>query len=284
MKNIKKSLCLMLSLLMVFASLNIFSITAEASTYNTEQQMIRLACYCYGKLHGEKYGTTPSDDWKEIYSYDNPKTGFNCMFFKSTYEKESKHDYCIAYTGTTDLTDLKTYPSIALAIQNLQLDDAVEQFNFLIDQYKDDINKVYITGHSLGAYLASYVESEIVDDNVTSIDKDKTACYAFGDPGFSNRGINNWARMKINNNKNGKYDNYIYEYKNDFDPVANINQLASVWKVNITFTQIGTVTNLDHHAIIAIPMSKCKSKFLAVLIIAINMLSHMPNVYVEGLA
>ncbi|ARO16880.1 hypothetical protein protein [Bacillus cereus G9241] len=80
------------------------------------------------------------------------------------------------------------------------------------------ISQLYFTGHSLGGYLAQWVQSEIIDGNVPWTD---SFAVTFNAPGFNTTKIpTNFSEYqekvtkKINNNDDQhKYDNFIINHR-----------------------------------------------------------------------
>ncbi|MBQ3048302.1 MAG: hypothetical protein IJD48_04765 [Clostridia bacterium] len=266
-----------------------------------------------------------------------------------TYVKEVKHGdsglswtlwqnnkdintYCFVIAGTDELEDIKRYIPMMLNESYCdQMDYVIEAAKNIKNYAKTSINKLYITGHSLGAYLAAYLMSDLVDYSVNplttnsricandiynglTIDKIKGVC--FGGPGFYNGksikttalekvikkdnlttaldllGVENitikngqltttvpsWVKEKKDNNANKKYDAYIENHINIYDPVAHLcigeNAFTHIGKVsNYEIKRIGS--NFFMNAYKALNNSGLEFFKIA------DMYYHMPHVYIN---
>jgi Lipase (class 3) len=68
-------------------------------------------------------------------------------------------------------------------IKGLQTRKAISLTKDLIKKEKGNIKRLYFTGHSLGGFLASWVQSEVVDGDIKVSVTSKA--YVFNAPGIS---------------------------------------------------------------------------------------------------
>ena len=122
----------------------------------------------------------------------------------------NKNTYCLVYAGTDEIPDMLNYIDMELAENYCpQMIGAVGAAKSIKSHVQDLVNskpntygtmtKLYITGHSLGGYLASYITSEMIDyyyggsesnsnirlsDVSNNLDIEDLHCVTFGAPGM----------------------------------------------------------------------------------------------------
>ena len=178
-----------------------------------------------------------------------------------------KETYCLSIAGTDQWGDMLQYipmeTSASRAKQQKEVDEIASGLYKDVQKNKTalglgDIKKLYITGHSLGAFLAMSLGTDLIDASVAankgtttySLTKVSDICptlkvnnvftYTFAAPGLMIKippklpkavksllkvgdVIPNWSREKIANNKDGVYDKNLIQYTNSRDVVPNLH-------------------------------------------------------------
>lgn len=229
-------------MLLVFSSLSLGEVEAASKKESLAFEMKEMA--------------------KQSYNM-NPKNSKSWMFYKKKELKDSlqykifrkkvgkKYDYAFAISGTKGLEDISVDYQVIIANRyNTQIVSLEKEVNNFYKKEKNNINKLYFTGHSLGGFLASYVVSDIVqNERVKGIPKSKVKAYTFNSPGFSTKtvkykyekGASYPTAMKVNdsigtkkikNNKKKLYNSYIINYKINSDVIASYNtSLGEIVKI-----------------------------------------------------
>lgn len=194
-----------------------------------------------------------------------------------------KTTYCFAIAGTDQFSDMLEYIPMEIfntrSKQQKEVHSIVSNLDYEIEKNKTrlklgDIEKFYITGHSLGGFLSMSLGTDIIDSAVAqanntttdsftkvsdiseTLDVNNVYTYTFAAPGLVNEipaklieiinssvdlinqikykpiydfltglstnGIPNWSKEKFENNKNGVYNNNVFQYTNSRDVVPNI--------------------------------------------------------------
>ena len=108
--------------------------------------------------------------WLHIYE-ERTSLGFEWSFWVNKYDPST---YALVYAGTDELKDMLQYLSMELSQKYCQfmLDAraAAKKVKSIVSNAIsqkpsdcDELETLYITGHSLGGYLASFIASELVD-------------------------------------------------------------------------------------------------------------------------
>ncbi|MBC2688171.1 DUF1906 domain-containing protein (plasmid) [Bacillus toyonensis] len=153
------------------------------------------------------------------------KNGFDAYVFRKKMPTDStevpKYAYTIAFRGTQKEEPGDIFQDIYQVLLNfggLQADSAVNLVKKLIETDYRMISQLYFTGHSLGGYLAQWVQSEIIDGNLPWTD---SFAVTFNAPGFNSEKLfpnfseyQEKVTKKIKNNKDEhKYDNFIINHR-----------------------------------------------------------------------
>ncbi len=222
------------------------------------------------------------EGWKQIAAESAGYEYYSWTLWQNEYEKTT---YALSCAGTDSPTDLQTFlPMMLSENYSKQMRDAMDSVRNIKNIVKTDINELYITGHSLGGYLAMFLGTELVDSNTTRTDVHTTTnlpisttfgekgknltldnihAVTFGAPGFyktkikfasdvakiiSKAGIPitsqmveppSWAVKKFSNDGAQLYHANVKNYKNDYDPVANLFVKPSA------FIHVGNTLNIN---------------------------------------
>lgn len=241
-------------------------------------------------------------------------SGLSWTLWQNNYRSNT---YCLVYAGTDQILDTLSYlPMMIREEYCTQMDQAIAVAKNIKDYAKTDIKNLFIAGHSLGGYLASYVTSDMVDYNVnpsnthsrikasdveSTLSLGNVKCYTFGAPGFYYTPIRipvigtkivsltKWGEEKKANNIAGKYTSYIYNVRNKYDPVGHLFISPK------SFTHLGFVRELKVKRITAGQTNEF-SRFvkqqgligkiynIANLLIPVSeVYYHLPHVYINAM-
>ena len=201
-------------------------------------------------------------------SMGNTLAGTTAALWVNDLDKET---YCLSIAGTDQVGDMLQYipmeTSATRAQQQKDVDKIASSMNKVVQNNKSkkglgDIKKLYLTGHSLGAFLAMCLGTDLIDSQIAA-SKGKTTnaltkvsdigpslkvsnvfTYTFAGPGlmveipsempsvFKNAlGIGNvipaWSREKLANNKDGAYNKNLIQYTNTRDIVPNLYKVGN---------------------------------------------------------
>ena len=190
--------------------------------------------------------------WTHKYTVDGD-ADFSCTVWENNYNKNT---YAMVLSGTDDLLQepLETYlPMMVNEELCPQLKQTVEQTKKMNTHGLNRIDRLYITGYSLGGYLSNFLATELVDDangyetNISLSDISPTLlienvkCVSFAAPGFyiekldipainnvidrianSVNKVTSWTKAKMGRDAEGLYDDTITNILNGRDPVANL--------------------------------------------------------------
>ncbi|WP_325166715.1 Mbeg1-like protein [Viridibacillus soli] len=135
-------------------------------------------------------------------------------------------------------------------IGGLQIGEAVDYVRELIQTDSEMMSHMYITGHSLGGYLAQYVQSEMIDENLPWVE---SFAVTFNAPGFSPSinfaDIAHQAKVikKRANDKLKKYDDLIVNHRINLDIISFFgDDLGTVYTYS---TVEGSMNPLYYHSL-----------------------------------
>jgi len=92
--------------------------------------------------------------WNQIVRFGQVYSGFSSVLFK----KGSEH--ILAFRGTDGGLDIDDDAQLALGFMPVQYRQAAESLKRSINNYRVSVNKLYVTGHSLGGGLAALVSAK----------------------------------------------------------------------------------------------------------------------------
>ncbi len=133
--------------------------------------------------------------WKVVEIIDHENTsGFFAVLFRN------KNKLVIAFRGTNNFPDYKSDASIAFGTKPWQVDNLLEVKNKINTTY-NDVENIYLTGHSLGGYLAAYMAS---DQNLLLNNPKLHHSAVFNAPGITSNlfASRNHKQVALNNDKN----------------------------------------------------------------------------------
>ncbi|MGY3190522.1 glycoside hydrolase domain-containing protein [Lysinibacillus sp. TE18511] len=168
------------------------------------------------------YRKDPPEDFVSPGGWELIKTDTNSFtsFDVHVYSKEisiGKYAYTVAFRGSQEWEDfVEDIVQVGLNMGGLQIDDAVDYVRELIQTDSEMMSHMYITGHSLGGYLAQYVQSEMIDENLPWVESNTVTFNAPGfNPGISFVDIAHKAKvtLKLANDKLKKYDDLIVNHR-----------------------------------------------------------------------
>lgn len=217
----KKLVSAVLAITLVFSGLGMTSASASMGT-----TMQKMSSYAYKDTKKDISST-----WKYYKRYKGVTAGGLTtvpmqykVYRKKVSKSSKKYYYAVAYAGTKDSLDYVTDMSeIKTGIKGAQVTVAELKLEELLKKDKNKIEKLYLTGHSLGGYIAAFLASDIIDDSsgLGIIPKSKVKAYTFNAPGISLSVFPTPSKLKIARDKLGKYDNYILNYYIKTDPVSS---------------------------------------------------------------
>ena len=213
------------------------------------------------------------DGWTLVSRYPdnsmgNTLAGTTAALWVNDLDKET---YCLSIAGTDQVGDMLQYipmeTSATRAQQQKDVHKIASSMNKAVQNNKSkkglgDIKKLYLTGHSLGAFLAMCLGTDLIDSQIAA-SKGKTTnaltkvsdigpslkvsnvfTYTFAGPGLmveipsempsvlkNALGIGNvipaWSREKLANNKDGAYNKNLIQYTNTRDIVPNLYKVGN---------------------------------------------------------
>ncbi|KFM95072.1 DUF1906 domain-containing protein [Bacillus clarus] len=192
----------------------------DSSKLSFTLQLLEMAGSSYGKEVVGEY--TVAGDWLLCQQYSYPKSDFDVQVYRKEISKD-KYVYTVAFRGSQEPMDWAV--DVAQVVGNiggLQAEDAANFVKELIETDRNRISHLYITGHSLGGYLAQYVQSEIIDGNLPWIE---SYAVTFNAPGVSfldifDKVFSDKISKKILNDHEYKYDGLILNHQIIFDAVS----------------------------------------------------------------
>lgn len=250
--------------------------------------------------------------WK--YQYTVKEKTFSCTVWQNNYEDNT---YAMILSGTDEclVEDMLTtyFPMMAQEDRCFQLDKTIEETKKMGEKYNKQIDKLYISGYSLGGYLSNYLAMELVDgeqydseitvkDIGDNLKIDNVFCYSYAAPGlYAERfkweeqnanwvPIPQWVQDKLDRNAAGNYEGVIKNYKNNKDPVANVSDIAAANGARLKLKSVGKVYTTDPPAsmleknIMLKKLINAKMKILGIKINPTHLAYHAPDVYYGSIA
>jgi phage anti-repressor protein len=148
--------------------------------------------------------------------YDNTKK-IKLSFYSAVFRNLKTNEIMIAYRGTDSFDDVKYYTEIVSTQKYGQGSFALQVFDKTYSLYPK--SKIYLTGHSLGGFLSTYVFMNNTKNSSNSskpiYSLNNVYCYAFDAPPSQD------LLDRIKQNKNsfmGRLNNYYtsYDTRKDF--------------------------------------------------------------------
>lgn len=202
-----------------------FIFEEQSDTPSFVNQLLYIAenVYFNDEIESESPGA-----WKLYKKYTNPDTSFTAYVYRKRYYTDiasGLYDYTFSFRGTADTLDyIENVLQVVGNVGGLQAEDAVNYVRNLISKDAKLIHNVYFTGHSLGGYLAQWVQSEIIDQSL--FQSNNTFTITFNAPGLSPfifpviSPYQTKVMGKITRDKVKKYDNYIHNYRIKQDSIS----------------------------------------------------------------
>lgn len=205
------------------------------------------------------------EGWTLVAKYpkdkDSTDSGTSIKLWVNDIDNET---YCLAIAGTDDLKEIVTeyIPMETSQTYSPQQNEIAEFVNNIPKYIKESLvysrcgflKKLFVTGHSMGAFFAMTVGTDLYDstpeDSLTLAKRNKVSEYlepenikaiTFAAPGLLTEipsdvpdwvkqllgigdAIPQWSINKHNNNKSGKYNRMLYQYTNNRDLVCRLSQ------------------------------------------------------------
>lgn len=244
----------------------------------SNETMFALSVEAYRNLWGSavKLMANVKDNevkgWEHQYTIDED-WGFSCTVWENEYNENT---YAMVLSGTDDFIGdiIGTYLPMMLSEEPCsQLQSTVNETINMKNHGLNRIDRLYISGYSLGGFLSNYLATELVDsakgyENKSGITLgaisptltiEEVKCFSFAAPGFYAEKIElpeitdviskvenlvnkvtTWSAAKIERDKEGVYDDNIINIMNSRDPVANLFISPK------NFKQIGKIINVKN--------------------------------------
>ncbi|AJG92629.1 peptidoglycan-binding protein [Bacillus anthracis] len=193
----------------------------DSSKLSFTLQLLEMARSSYNdKLKKDEY-TSPGG-WVLYKKDGNERTSFDVHVYRKEISKE-KFAYTVAFRGSQQWKDwLVDFLQVGQNYDNLQAEDAANYVKDLIKTDREKMSHLYLTGHSLGGYLAQYTQSEIIDGAIPWVE---SFAVTFSAPGFMpiivpDNPFKIKVLNKIANDKLKKYDSLIINHRIEQDRIA----------------------------------------------------------------
>ncbi|QPQ36786.1 glycoside hydrolase domain-containing protein [Lysinibacillus sp. JNUCC-52] len=212
--------------------------------------ILQLAEMARNAYYDRPIGYEISEGWKLYKKNPDSFTSFDVHVYRKEISV-GKYAYTVAFRGSQEWEDfLVDYLQVVRNIGGLQIGDAVDYVRELIQTDSEMMSHMYITGHSLGGYLAQYVQSEMVDENLPWIDSNTMTFNAPGfNPDINFVDISHQAKIiqKLVNDKLKKYDDFIVNHRINLDIISFFgDDLGTVY----TYSAIlGSMDPLYYHSL-----------------------------------
>lgn len=236
----------------------------------TPTKMLELSAEVYEgeifPLITEMYPVTKEnvESWTVVSKFpkDKPSSenGTSIKLWVNNYDSET---YCISIAGTDALEEIveqyipmETSPTYST--QQREISEYVKNIRKYIKESKNyskcgEVKKLFVTGHSMGAFYAMWLGTDLYDSDSYSLTKCsdigpylKSAnikTYTYAAPGLLTEipsnlpkaikdllgvgdRIPDWSKHKLENDKKNKYDTMLYQYTNELDIVPNLNKIT----------------------------------------------------------
>ncbi|MGF9977343.1 glycoside hydrolase domain-containing protein [Viridibacillus arvi] len=142
---------------------------------------LQLAEMARNAYHDRPIGDDIPGGWKLYRKNSDSATSFDVHVYRKEISS-GKYAYTVAFRGSQEWQDFVVdILQIGANIGGLQIGEAVDYVRELIQTDSKMMSHMYITGHSLGGYLAQYVQSEMIDENLPWVESNTVT---FNAPGF----------------------------------------------------------------------------------------------------
>lgn len=151
-------------------------------------------------------------------------TSFDVYVYRKEISKE-KYAYTVAFRGSQQWQDwvIQDLLQVALNVGGLQISEATNYVKELIETDGKKMSHLYITGHSLGGYLAQWVQSEMIDENIPWVESNAVTFNAPGlSPTINFLDLTHQAKVikKLASNGLKKYDDFIINHRIEQDKIS----------------------------------------------------------------
>ncbi|MCU5726527.1 DUF1906 domain-containing protein [Bacillus toyonensis] len=151
-------------------------------------------------------------------------TSFDVYVYRKEISKE-KYAYTVAFRGSQQWQDwvIQDLLQVALNVGGLQISEATNFVKELIETDGKKMSHLYITGHSLGGYLAQWVQSEMIDENIPWVESNAVTFNAPGlSPNINFLDLTHQAKVikKLASNQLKKYDDFIINNRIEQDKIS----------------------------------------------------------------
>ncbi|PGT75522.1 peptidoglycan-binding protein [Bacillus cereus] len=198
----------------------------DSSELSFTLQLLEMARSTYNDKR--EIGSKSPGDWILYQKHSKPNTDFDVyvyrkLAFKGEKPEEDKFVYTVAFRGSQQWKDwVVDILQVAQNYENLQAEDAADYVRQLIRTEYQNMTHMYITGHSLGGYLAQWVQSEMIDGFIPWVE---SFTVTFSAPGFmSYTSADNAYKLKVlakvKNDEDHKYDNLIINHRIKQDKIS----------------------------------------------------------------
>ncbi|MDT3495930.1 DUF1906 domain-containing protein [Bacillus toyonensis] len=193
-------------------SLTLQLLAMASSTYDDDDDLV------------ENQSTSPGG-WKLYKKHTNQITSFDVCVYRKEISKD-KYAYTVAFRGSQQWQDwVIDFLQVGANVGGLQVGEAAKFVKKLIETDREKMSHLYITGHSLGGYLAQWAQSELVDENIPWVESNAVT---FSAPGLTTSinfiDITHQAKVvtKLAKDKLKKYDNFIVNHRIHKDIISFI--------------------------------------------------------------
>lgn len=155
---------------------------------------------------------------------DTSITSFDVYVYRKEISKE-KYAYTVAFRGSQQWQDwvVQDLLQVGLNLGGLQIGEAANFVRKLIETDGKKMSHLYITGHSLGGYLAQWVQSELIDENIPWVESNTVTFNAPGlSPTINFLDLTHQAKVikKLASNELKKYNDFIINHRIEQDIIS----------------------------------------------------------------